>query len=84
MPNTDADRLLRQQRRNIIYACPVCAASMVENEEARLRGEMKVLGRLLFEADDVLATVEPENDDEADRLRSLRRNIEAALLGMSL
>ena len=40
-----------------------------------LRGQLAVCRSLLMEADAVLSTLEPESDDEAQRLRELRSEI---------
>ena len=54
--------------------------SAAAEEITRLRGEMKVLCQLLLEADDVIHTIEPENDDEHERLSTLKQRIHDALL----
>lgn len=44
-----------------------------------LHGEANVLVKLLLACGAVIATIEPENDDEADRLAYLRTAIDAAM-----
>lgn len=48
-------------------------------EIERQRGECLVLADIIRDCDAVLATIEPENDDEAERLSDLRRQIAYAL-----
>ena len=48
-------------------------------EIERQRGECLVLADILRDCDAVLATIEPENDTEAERLSDLRRAIVYAL-----
>lgn len=48
-------------------------------EIERQRGESLVLADIIRDCDAVLATIEPENDDEAERLADLRRAIVYAL-----
>jgi hypothetical protein len=45
---------------------------------------MKVLASLLFDADDVLNTIVPENDDEQEKLSDLKQKIHDALLSFQL
>lgn len=68
-----AMELDRLYRRRIAYVCPQCHWTLEERDEVeQLRGENSVLASILRGALAVIHTIEPENDDEAERLFDLR------------
>jgi len=68
-----------------VYWCPKCGEGKPQAKETetdtitRLQGEAKVLRELLNQAADILATIDPDDADEGDRLETLIDQIEAAL-----
>ena len=66
MSDMDIDRHLRAKIADLTAECQA------------LRGERAVLVRLLRAADNVLDTLDPESDDESERLATLRQAIEVA------
>lgn len=73
------DLLLHNLRTIGTHHCDSTVGEEAAAEIERLRGESGVLRRLLHEAEAVIATLDPEDGDEMERLADLRVAIICAL-----